>query len=103
VRGGHFATCSFICVFHDSRLQVTEAPGGGQAPLGDTRAEWTTEERRTTMLILVDGLFRVDLTECSAILAVQGDYLMWGPGIDHSWEALAPSIVVAIRWPSQPS
>jgi quercetin dioxygenase-like cupin family protein len=67
------------------------------------RAGWSADDQRTTLVILVDGTFRVDLTECSVTLAVQGDYLMWGPGIDHSWEALAPSVVVTVRWPSQPS
>lgn len=72
-------------------------------PRGDRRAGWTVGDQRTTILILVDGRFRVDLTECSVTLAAQGDYLMWGPGIDHSWEALARSVVVVIRWPSLPS
>ena len=72
-------------------------------PLGDTRAGWTDGEQRTTMVIQVDGRVRVDLTECSVTLASQGDYLMWGPGIDHSWHALARSVVVVIRWPSTPS
>ena len=30
----------------------------------------------------------------------QGDYAVWGPGIDHSWEALADSVVITVRWPS---
>lgn len=34
------------------------------------------------------------------ILERQGDYVVWGPGIDHSWQAEADSVVVAIRWPS---
>ena len=71
-------------------------------PQGDTRASWTSGEQRTTMIILIDGRFRVDLNECSVTLAAQGDYLMWGPGIDHSWQALAPSVAVVIRWPSVP-
>jgi hypothetical protein len=71
-------------------------------PLGDTRVGWTVGEQRTTMVILVDGRFRIDLTEGSVTLASQGDYLMWGPGIDHSWQALARSVVVVIRWPSAP-
>ena len=41
----------------------------------------TAGEQRTIMVILVDGRFRVDLTECSVTLAVQGDYLMWGQGL----------------------
>ncbi|MBP2474733.1 glyoxylate utilization-related uncharacterized protein [Crossiella equi] len=73
----------------------------GVHPAGDKRAEWTSDDQRTTLLFLVEGTFRIDLTEGSSTLARQGDYVMWGPGIDHSWEAIADSVVVTVRWPSQ--
>jgi hypothetical protein len=72
----------------------------GIHPAGEKRAEWTSDDRRTTLLLLVEGQFRIDLTEGSRILAKQGDYALWGPGIDHSWEALANSVVITVRWPS---
>jgi hypothetical protein len=28
---------------------------------------------------------------------------MWGPGVDHSWEALEDSVVLTVRWPSDRS
>ena len=74
----------------------------GIHPAGDKRPDWTTGDQRTTLLLLVDGKFRIDLTEGSSVLSEQGDYALWGPGIDHSWEALADSIVVTVRWPSAP-
>jgi hypothetical protein len=46
-------------------------------PPRHTRADWTVGEQRTTMVILVDGRFRIDLTEGSVTLASAGDYLMW--------------------------
>jgi quercetin dioxygenase-like cupin family protein len=70
---------------------------------GDKRAEWTADDQRTTMVIMVEGNFRVDLTDASVTLAKQGDYLVWGPGIDHSWEAVSDSVVITVRWPSSPS
>ncbi|KAA9162597.1 signal peptidase I [Amycolatopsis acidicola] len=72
----------------------------GIHPAGDKRAEWTADDQRTTLLLMVGGTFRLDLTEGSVTLARQGDYVMWGPGIDHSWEALADSTVITVRWPS---
>ena len=69
-------------------------------PAGDKRHEWTTDDQRTTLVLLVTGNFRIDLTETSVTLEKQGDYLAWGPGIDHSWEALSESVVVTVRWPS---
>jgi len=72
----------------------------GIHPLGDKRAAWTADDQRTTMVLLIEGTFRVDLTTGSIIMERQGDYIVWGPGIDHSWEALAPSTVITVRWPS---
>lgn len=72
----------------------------GVHPLGDKRADWTHDDARTTLVLLVEGRFRVDLTEGSVTMERQGDYVMWGPGIDHSWEALDSSIVITVRWPS---
>lgn len=75
----------------------------GIHPAGEKRVEWTADDQRTAMLLLVRGVFRLDLTGTSVTLERQGDYVVWGPGIDHSWEAVTDSIVVAVRWPSSPS
>jgi hypothetical protein len=72
----------------------------GMHPAGEKRHAWTADEQRTTLVLLVEGNFRVDLTETSITLEKQGDYAAWGPGIDHSWEAISDSIVVTVRWPS---
>jgi hypothetical protein len=74
----------------------------GVHPAGDKRAEWTSDDQRTTLLISVQGRFRLDLTDESVTLERQGDYVMWGPGIDHSWEALTDAVVITVRWPSLP-
>jgi hypothetical protein len=72
----------------------------GIHPAGEKRAEWTADDQRTTLVLLVQGNFRIDLTETSVILGKQGDYVLWGPGIDHTWEALSDSVIVTVRWPS---
>ncbi len=75
----------------------------GIHPAGEKRPEWTAGDQRTTLAILIEGDFRVDLTEATVNLARQGDYVMRGPGIDHSREALSDSIVLTVRWPSPSS
>jgi hypothetical protein len=72
----------------------------GLHPVGDKRPEWTADDQRTTLVVLVKGNFRIDLTETSITLEKQGDYAAWGPGIDHSWEAITESVVITVRWPS---
>jgi uncharacterized cupin superfamily protein len=75
----------------------------GIHPAGEKRAEWTKDDQRTTLVLLVEGNFRVDLTEGSVTMSRQGDYIMWRPGIDHSWEAISDSTVITVRWPSAAS
>jgi quercetin dioxygenase-like cupin family protein len=54
------------------------------------------------MVILVSGRFCVNLTVGSVRLERQGDYAVWGPGIDRSWKAEDDSVVITVRWPSLP-
>jgi hypothetical protein len=72
----------------------------GIHPAGEKRPEWTADDQRTTLVLLVEGNFRIDLTEASVTLEKQGDYATWGRGIDHSWQALSNSVVITVRWPS---
>ncbi len=72
----------------------------GTHPAGDERREWVVHEERTTLLLLVRGRFRLDLSVGSVTLEREGDYVVWGPGIDHSWRAEADSVVLTVRWPS---
>lgn len=74
----------------------------GVHPAGDERATWVTGEKRTALLILISGRFRVELPGRSVVLGEQGDYVVWGHGVDHSWYAERDSVVMTVRWPSVP-
>jgi hypothetical protein len=74
----------------------------GVHPAGDRRARWVSGERRTALLILVSGRFRVELPGRDVVLARRGDYVVWGHGVDHSWYAEEASVVLTVRWPSVP-
>jgi quercetin dioxygenase-like cupin family protein len=69
---------------------------------GEERADWQGDETRTTVLLLVKGRFRLDLSVETFVLEQESDYAMWGPGIGHSWRAEEDSVVVTVRWPSTP-
>ncbi|MEV0907001.1 signal peptidase I [Streptomyces hokutonensis] len=72
----------------------------GIHPQGDERLEWVRGDERTALLVLVSGRFRVEFPERSVLLEKQGDYVVWGPGVDHSWFAEEESVLVTVRWPS---
>jgi len=72
----------------------------GIHPQGDERLEWVRGDERTALLVLVSGRFRVEFPERSVLLEQQGDYVVWGPGVDHSWFAEEESVLVTVRWPS---
>lgn len=74
----------------------------GVHPRGDERAQWVTGEKRTALLMLISGRFRVELPGRSVLLAKRGDYVVWGHGVDHSWYAEEESVVLTVRWPSVP-
>lgn len=67
---------------------------------GEKRIEWASDAERTTLLLLVRGTFRLDLVETSVTLEREGDYVAWGPGHEHKWEALSDAVVITVRWPS---
>jgi hypothetical protein len=70
---------------------------------GETRADLVKSERRTTVSILISGRFRVELGSAVVLLERPGDYVLWGPGVDHTWTAETDSTVVTVRWPSIPA
>jgi hypothetical protein len=74
----------------------------GVHPPGDERPMWVTGERRTALLVLISGRFRMEFPGRGVLLAKQGDYVVWGPGVDHSWYAEEASVVLTVRWPSVP-
>lgn len=93
---GHFKDAS------DPRHSEDVEIKWGVHPPGDERAQWVTGEARTALLVLISGRFRVELPGRSVLLAEQGDYVVWGHGVDHSWFAEEESVVLTVRWPSIP-
>ena len=75
----------------------------GVHPPGERRAAWATAETRTALLVLIRGGFDIELRDRTVLLREPGDYVVWGPGQDHSWQAGAiETVVLTVRWPSLP-
>ena len=70
---------------------------------GERRTAWATAETRTALLVLIRGSFDIELRDRTVLLRAPGDYVVWGPGEDHSWLArAADTVVLTVRWPSIP-
>ena len=63
----------------------------GVHPRGEERERWVQGELRTALLVLISGRFRIELPGRSVLLEHQGDYVVWGRGVDHRWEV--PEVV----------
>lgn len=74
----------------------------GVHPRGERRERWTSGEQRVALLVLISGRFRMEFPSRDVVLAEQGDYVVWGRGVDHSWCAEEESVVMTVRWPSVP-
>jgi hypothetical protein len=95
---GHFINSGDSAVRHSQDVEIKWF----LHPAGQERENWVTGETATTLCMLISGRFRINLSTGTYTLAKEGDYLMWGPGVDHLWHAEEDSTVLTIRWPSRP-
>lgn len=93
---GHFVSSD------DLRSTSTLEIKWGVHQAGDGRAEWGVNAEATTLSILICGRFRLQFPEQDILLSREGDYVLWLPGVPHSWLAEEPSTIVTVRWPSRP-
>lgn len=70
----------------------------GVHPTGTTREEWVTDEERTTVCVLVSGIFTLIFRDHEETLAQPGDYVVWGPSTDHHWRVDENSTTLTVRW-----
>ena len=68
---------------------------------GESRTQWARNVEATTVSILVKGQFRLQFPDRDVLLACEGDYVLWSPGVPHCWLAESDSTIVTIRWPSK--
>ncbi|WP_051753286.1 hypothetical protein [Streptosporangium amethystogenes] len=91
---GHFVDSGAGGIRSTDALEVKR----GVHPAGQQCPEWTADDQRTTLLLLIQGRFRLDLNLSSTPLEHQCDYV----GIDHSWQAEEDSVILTVRRPSVP-
>jgi hypothetical protein len=71
---------------------------------GEKRSHPWANGNGTTISVLIEGTiqitFHVDGASQVVTLRKAGDYVVFGPDVVHSWEAISHTIVVSIRFPS---
>jgi hypothetical protein len=76
----------------------------GVHPDGDKRPSPWANGNGTTISVLVRGTLHVHFHTEGALetvtLAKEGDYVVYGPHLVHSWEAAGETLVLSMRFPS---
>jgi len=77
----------------------------GIHPAGQPRpAGWAERTPAVGVSVLVAGEFVVVFREDAGAperevrLREQGDYVVWGPAVEHRWYAVRDSIILTVRW-----
>ncbi len=71
---------------------------------GEEKTLLAANQSATTLSVLVSGAFRVWFPqyEREIILAEPGDYVVFAPGVAHTWRAMEDTVIISVRWPSLP-
>ena len=71
---------------------------------GETRPEWSPPGKVRTLNILIrGGPFSILFPGEDVRLANEGDFVVFGPDIAHSFRCDEESLVMTVRWPSRPA
>ena len=69
---------------------------------GETRPEWSPASPVRTLNVLIRGRFVLCFPGQEVALAKEGDFVVFGPGVAHSFRSEEESLVLTVRWPSAP-
>jgi quercetin dioxygenase-like cupin family protein len=68
---------------------------------GETRDEWSPPNTVRTLNVLIRGRFTLLFPDREVLLANEGDFVLFGPGVAHSFRSDEESLVLTVRWPSR--
>ena len=104
VRGSGWFVGQFVPAELGLRRQTEIELKWGIHPDGDKRPQPGANPNGATISVLIEGqlkvTFHVDGTEQEVTLGTKGDYVIFGPEVMHSWEAVGDTIVLSVRFPS---
>jgi hypothetical protein len=70
---------------------------------GETREAWAPGIPAQTLNVLVRGRFVLVFPDREVSLEKEGDFVLFGPGVAHSYRSIEESLVLTVRWPSKPA
>lgn len=68
---------------------------------GETREQWAPENQVRTLNVLIRGKFVLLFPDQEVTLEREGDFVLFGPGVAHSFRSVEESLVLTVRWPSK--
>ena len=69
---------------------------------GETRPDWSPASSVRTLNILIRGRFVLVFPDHDVLLEKEGDFVLFGPGVAHSYRSEDESLMLTVRWPSIP-
>jgi hypothetical protein len=104
VRGSGWFVGQFVPHGLGLRHQTDVEIKWGLHPDGDKRPQPWANGNATTISVLIRGTLRMSFytgeTPQVVQLTKEGDYVVYGPEVVHSWEAVGETLVLSIRFPS---
>ncbi len=96
----------FVGQFMSSKSSIRKTEGvevkWGVHKENEERATEGINSEATSLSILINGLFILYFPHLQQTVRLQkvGDYVIWTPGVSHTWKAIKDSVVLTVRWPS---
>ena len=104
VRGSGWFVGQFVPPTLGLRHQTDVELKWGVHADGEKRSHPQANGNGTTISVLIHGILRVNFhvgeTPQVATLERQGDYVVFGADVVHSWEAIGETLVLSVRFPS---
>ena len=104
IRGSGWFVGQFVPAELGLRRQTEVELKWGVHPDGERRAQPWASRNGVTISVLIEGSLKLTFhtgdSQEEVILRTKGDYVIFGPEVVHSWEAIGDTIVLSVRFPS---
>ncbi len=64
----------------------------------ESRKGWDTGLKEWSLSVLIKGRFSIQFKDKTYTLKRRGDFVVWRPGVSHTWRANSKSLILTVRW-----